>query len=1335
MVAEVLNEHPDNTKALIDTYSKWFNSPEPGKYVLYHDRLRTYLLQKLSDHEIQDLNETLISYLEKALLDEKGDESELYALEHLATHMLVESQLGNNYERLHEFVNHEDLWEWQINKSNEYKWSQRALQYGIKEAARKHKNMELLGLQINAIILQRKEENDLSQILNLYRNRDLDIAFKRINSVKQNKRLKIILALIHELINEKSVRIEVLDEIIKSLEQIETDYIEMSYDNEVYHTDTSYEKYPCRLIISYIAKIIDLNIDCKPLINKVGINGSDLILLKKNSGISGLNLSELKLVSKKLFNTFYEIIFICLLVKASKKKDIKSKNIVLNNIDFLGDYTTINYYKDIKTVGEISNSIDDDYLKQRFLKLTTEIFKNFEYYDNSFRDDPNIDSYRIHENPIEEILDIITNYKYYLIIDDEILYLIESKINRFKHSKIYINILVKLKKFQRALEYIFNNVNTDKFGKKDEFNNELNYDIEYCSIVINLHKNNSSNGILEIINYIKSENIKSLCFLGIASNFLNIRDITNAENFFKKSHSLALGWKDYNNGQKFSVKSLKENLILIGLFICYFKKKNEYENIINHVNEFIKINSLLSNDYFKNHDNINRVNFINTAQIIRVCENFNIGNDVIGKFKSELINSINLKCESYHDLKYVIEELTNEIYLEVLSLFPKIWDGSLPKIVCYTIMLRLVRTFKDLKNILKNDEIKFSHEFIEYLKDEEFDRIIKFTNEKTTSTVLDLKDTLNDGDFEKMRNSFQKYKSFDIKYFLNSLIEKSIPLEKERSKFKALKAEESKGPINQDYFKNNNEDYDEKLIEEIIRLNSLNYSELEDHMTELEINNLFEQINKFTKNQRSFYSLPIIGLLLSINFDKYKKLINYTDKQSLLYSISLSSLINNGIKVSPLMKSKMVWKFNNSSIDSIKSFRILKSILIDLLLILPDKDMGNYNNISDEILEIVRFLIYFKKTDLVVEATNESCIIFNYQTTKSTFRSLITGIVVPRDVCFLVWEDIFKELLKSKFYNEALVVSKQVKEKNKISRLMIQYIEVLLSNNLNIPNNFITEIIELIESADDIPIDHIDYSHNHKWPEKGYSYLDLAEFYNKINEPNKSKSFVQRALKEINLNHKNYDLELNCKQEYKTRINLYRLDQFKSKCVDMLLDINEIEDAISLSETIDSKSGYFDLDFFGIKGHFDGSKGNDLPPYPESRKNISNYYLKINNVNKAISYIILDDKIPKIGKGFIIKEVASKISYFDFIKFNTLFLNKKLEPFFINILIEKLNFSENEIYDFMFVSRFGKQIFEGVYDNQIKKDVMKEYIEKKCKVIINENDLIKTSIVAKAFEI
>ena len=78
-VSEVLKENTDSTKALIDTYSKWFNSPEPGKYVLFHDRLRSYLIQKLSDHEVQEINDKdnsqkIISYLK--VLDKKLSKSD-----------------------------------------------------------------------------------------------------------------------------------------------------------------------------------------------------------------------------------------------------------------------------------------------------------------------------------------------------------------------------------------------------------------------------------------------------------------------------------------------------------------------------------------------------------------------------------------------------------------------------------------------------------------------------------------------------------------------------------------------------------------------------------------------------------------------------------------------------------------------------------------------------------------------------------------------------------------------------------------------------------------------------------------------------------------------------------------------------------------------------------------------------------------------------------------------------------------------------------------------------------------------------------------------------------
>ena len=133
--------------------------------MLYHDRLRTYLLQKLSDYEVQDLNEILISYLENSLNDEESTEAEFYALEYLSTHLVVESQLGIKYERLNNFVNQEDLWERQIKKSNEYKWSKRSVQYAIKEAARRQDDFNTLNNTLSCYRLYNNELNSISDIL------------------------------------------------------------------------------------------------------------------------------------------------------------------------------------------------------------------------------------------------------------------------------------------------------------------------------------------------------------------------------------------------------------------------------------------------------------------------------------------------------------------------------------------------------------------------------------------------------------------------------------------------------------------------------------------------------------------------------------------------------------------------------------------------------------------------------------------------------------------------------------------------------------------------------------------------------------------------------------------------------------------------------------------------------------------------------------------------------------------------------------------------------------------------------------------------------------------
>ena len=281
MVAEVLNEHPDKTKALIDTYSKWFNSPEPGKYVLYHDRLRTYLLQKLSNHEIQDLNEVVISYLEKSLADERGDESELYALEHLSTHMLVESQLDNNYERLHEFVNRDDLWERQITTSNEYKWSQRSVQYAIKEGARRHHEMNTLSSTVNSVKLMQEEKNNINQILNLLTEGNYKTALRRALFFSGEKLITVNFLMINELlINEKQTdnyKLKVYKNIIEIIKTC----------------DIEQKDFPAILIYNFYLEFKRLSLDYSVLLEKYSFEYYDILYLLEFDGIDIIEIEYL----------------------------------------------------------------------------------------------------------------------------------------------------------------------------------------------------------------------------------------------------------------------------------------------------------------------------------------------------------------------------------------------------------------------------------------------------------------------------------------------------------------------------------------------------------------------------------------------------------------------------------------------------------------------------------------------------------------------------------------------------------------------------------------------------------------------------------------------------------------------------------------------------------------------------------------------------------------------------------------------------------------------------------------------------------------------------------
>ncbi len=181
-VAEVLGEKEEVILNFIATYSKWFNSPESGKYQLYHERLRVFLLQKLSEKEVQTLHEKLIFRLQKANKENKEDEFEYYALQYLSHHLLVEAFANNNGDTLLSFVQNKTIWDRQIEISNGFKWSQEGLRNGINFGI-KDQSEEVIDCGLGLVDLYYQEQNDIKSILKMVGDNEMDLALQRIEAI------------------------------------------------------------------------------------------------------------------------------------------------------------------------------------------------------------------------------------------------------------------------------------------------------------------------------------------------------------------------------------------------------------------------------------------------------------------------------------------------------------------------------------------------------------------------------------------------------------------------------------------------------------------------------------------------------------------------------------------------------------------------------------------------------------------------------------------------------------------------------------------------------------------------------------------------------------------------------------------------------------------------------------------------------------------------------------------------------------------------------------------------------------------------------------------------
>jgi len=240
-VAEVLEQPIDEIQDFISTYSAWFNSPESGKYQLYHERLKVYLLQKLSEKEIQTLHEKLITRLEQAIKDQKADELDWYGLEFIVQHYAINAMLSGDGRKLLALAYDQNHWQRQIRISKGYNWTKSGL-HATMSWASKYNDDEVIECGLQLVDLHHQEQNAAPQIVALVAEGDFDAALKRIEDFggndKEGLQRKFILYMLclMELTlldsKDKPFRREGIEKLLKHLdEQLPVDHSIMNWDD------------------------------------------------------------------------------------------------------------------------------------------------------------------------------------------------------------------------------------------------------------------------------------------------------------------------------------------------------------------------------------------------------------------------------------------------------------------------------------------------------------------------------------------------------------------------------------------------------------------------------------------------------------------------------------------------------------------------------------------------------------------------------------------------------------------------------------------------------------------------------------------------------------------------------------------------------------------------------------------------------------------------------------------------------------------------------------------------------------------------------------------------
>ena len=337
------------------------------------------------------------------------------------------------------------------------------------------------------------------------------------------------------------------------------------------------------------------------------------------------------------------------------------------------------------------------------------------------------------------------------------------------------------------------------------------------------------------------------------------------------------------------------------------------------------------------------------------------------------------------------------------------------------------------------------------------------------------------------------------------------------------------------------------------------------------------------------------------------------------------------------------------------------------------KDGTHKDNYIDEI--IVAFYELIKQDDIksVLDITNEFKDLLVIKDDPSDFFANIYGKVVPWNYIYYIYQSICQRLIDEGREEEAFTISTYLIESNQIAKVYFYYINNLLDNNRDEYSlNYLSKVIKLIDVDSDLAC------HN-EWPQKGYSYLEIADIYIRMSNNKKAQEYIELALQEVEYAEKAGLIEgyiyTGWGDSYKTIINESNKSQFLCSTIKRLLKIGEVDKSIHLLKEIHSNVYEY------IYNEWD-CPYTTYDPYCTALFNIA-WKLYENDVIGSLTLIIENTYIDVVEKRKFYAKFFSKMNFEDnILKWKPYFKND-IESFVFSIsgnFFNKLEVDSDYIY-------------------------------------------------------